>query len=88
MNVVGLIALSALLGATVRALVGPSPAWIAVASVLAVGWPFLNGRWEGPVLLVPVAGHGLTLSDLLTPLTLALLAGRVLLARRRSDAPA
>lgn len=88
MTALGLVALFALFGVTLRALVGPSPVWIAAACLLAVGWPFLNGRWEGPVLWTPVPGHGLTLSDLLTPLALVLLSGRVLLARRRSEATA
>jgi len=31
-------------------------------------WPLVNGLLEGPVLWVPIPGHGLTVSDLLTPI--------------------
>lgn len=31
-------------------------------------WPLVNGPLEGPVLWVPIPGHGLTVSDLLTPI--------------------
>lgn len=40
-------------------------AWITLAAALL--WPFLNRPLEGPVLLVIGQGHGLTVSDLLTP---------------------
>jgi hypothetical protein len=40
-------------------------AWITLASSLL--WPFVNRSMEGPVLLVVGQGHGLTVSDLVTP---------------------
>lgn len=84
---VGAAVLAGLLVISGCALIRPSSVRVSVAATLAVGWLFVNQRWEGPVLWVPIHGHGLTLSDLLTPVTLALLVGRVLGTGRRSSTP-
>lgn len=85
MFIIGAVALLALLAATAIALRTGDKLSAAVALVLAAGWPFVNARWEGPVLWVPVRGHGLTVSDLLTPLVFSLVVIRHL-AGRRTDA--
>lgn len=47
-------------------------------------WPLVNGPLEGPVLWVPIPGHGLTVSDLLTPIgALAAVSGLRRISRRR-----
>lgn len=83
MYVLGAIVLISLLVTGVVALLNPSPVRLAVAATLAVTWLLVNQDWEGPVLWVPLAGHGLTVSDLLTPLVLLLLIFRRVDRRRR-----
>ncbi len=47
-------------------------------------WPLVNGPLEGPVLWAPIAGHGLTVSDFLTPIgALAAVSGLRRISRRR-----
>lgn len=82
MLVIGALVLLVLLGATAAALLRPCRPWFAAAAAAALLWPFVNRRWEGPVLWVPLPGHGLTAGDLLTPLAAALLAGRWIALRR------
>lgn len=88
MTIVGAVVLLALVITVVCALVRPSPGWVTAALACAAGWPFVNDHWEGPVLWVPAPGHGLTLSDLLTPVAAALVTSRLYLLRRGSGAQA
>lgn len=54
--------------------------------VCSVGWPFVNGPLEGPVLWVLSPGHGLVLSDLLAPLGVLIATARLYFRRRRGRA--
>jgi hypothetical protein len=54
--------------------------WPAVLILLCGVWLLVNKPLEGPVLVVVSHGHGITLSDLLTPAGMAFAA--VLLYRR------
>jgi hypothetical protein len=81
MFVIALVVLITLAAAGSRAVSGSRPAaWTLLGTALL--WPFVNRTIEGPVLLVVGAGHGLTVSDLLTP-PAALLAVGVLTGLRR-----
>ena len=57
-----------------------SPLWPAAVILLSLLWLLVNKPLEGPVLVVVSRGHGITLSDLLTPAGVAFAA--VLLYRR------
>lgn len=46
----------------------------AVLLGLALLWLFVNGPYEGPILWVPLPGHGLTVGDLLSVPALAVAA--------------
>lgn len=85
MFIIGLLVLLALLLSSLSALVRPSGTRVITTLVLALLWPFVNLRWEGPVLWVPLPGHGLTLGDLIAPIPPVLLAGRWLLTRRATE---
>ena len=81
MFVIAWVVLIALVAAGSRAVSGSRPAaWTLLG--LALLWPFVNRTIEGPVLLVVGVRHGVTVSDLLTPLA-ALLAVGVLTGLRR-----
>lgn len=60
-------------------------AWITLGAALV--WPFVNRPMEGPVLLTIGQGHGVTMSDLLTPAGV-LLSVLVLTGRLRRSAKA
>ncbi len=57
--------------------------WPAVLIGLCLVWPLVNKPLEGPVLLVLARGHGITVSDLISPAGAVF--GAVLLYRRRPE---
>jgi hypothetical protein len=61
---------------------GTAARWVGFA-VAALFWLAVNGTVEGPTLLRVVRRHGMTLGDLL-PVALAVVAGAVVLHRRRA----
>ena len=84
MFVIAWVVLIAVVAAGSRAVSGSRPA-ARILLGLALLWPFVNRAIEGPVLLVVGAGHGVTVSDLLTPSAalLALAVGVLTGLRRR-----
>jgi hypothetical protein len=84
--VTGVVVLVLLLVALAVSLALPSRPAATLLVVLCLVWPFVNGRLEGAVLWTLSEDHGLTLSDLLSPI--GLLVGGARLwgsSRRRSD---
>ena len=49
---------------------------------VSVRWPFVNSSLEGAVLWVVARGHGLTASDLLSPVGIAVAVVRLWFSRR------
>jgi hypothetical protein len=62
------------------------PAFAFLATALV--WPLVNRPLEGPVLIVVAPKHGLTVSDLLTPVAVAVVALQLSRLRRVTDPPA
>ncbi len=79
---VAVVVLITLLAASVATVFGRSRHASVIVLITAAAWPLVNGRLEGPVLWTVGRGHGLALSDLLTPLALAAVAVRVVVRRR------
>lgn len=69
--------LLALIAAGLWTAVSPRIAAAVALVALCVLWPFVNSSFEGPVLWVVGRGHGLTASDLLSPIGLAGAAARL-----------
>lgn len=85
MLTMALVVLLVMAAAGVRSIAGSRVAlWVALAAALV--WPFVNRPIEGPVLLVIGRGHGVTVSDLLTPVVV-LLSVMALSGRFRRSAP-
>ena len=82
MFVIALVVLITMAAAGSRAVSGSRPAaWTLLGSALV--WPFVNRTIEGPVLLALGRGHGLAVSDLLTPLAAILAVGALTGLRHR-----
>lgn len=67
-----LFAATMLTGAFVACLIWRNTALLALLGAANVMWVAENGPVEGPVLLSISSQHGVTLADLLTPVTLVL----------------
>ena len=80
-----LCALLALISAGVWTAMSHRVAAALALVAVSVLWPFVNSSIEGPVLWVVGRGHGLTASDLLSPVGVAVAAVRLWLRPRDID---
>ncbi|MFC7960289.1 hypothetical protein [Rhodococcoides kroppenstedtii] len=70
----GLVAMNSLFAASAWCLARPTRLSAAATAVASVGWLFLNGPIEGRVLVVISPQHGITESDLLSVVGVAIAA--------------